>query len=433
MDKKIDFQPYQLEITDYDHQGRGIGRVEGKVCFAYDVFVGEIIEVTKHKVYKKYNYVERFRLIKSDEGRVEPLCGVFGRCGGCTLQHMLPEVQRKQKLALVTTQLQHEGLEVEAVKFEESQPYGYRRKARLSVRYNKRHEKIWFGFRHIHLPKVIVDIEKCPILVDVLSNGLALIKSTINSLSIPDAIPQVEVMECQGKAIANIRHLKSLTDNDISLLKDMAEKLGWFIFLQPKGEGSTYLLKGPENKTTFALQQKGYQVQVGVHDFMQINERVNEKLVDKALEVLDLSKCDAILDLFCGVGNFSLALGQRAGHVLGVEVNDEMIGKANNNAQINQMQNVDFIKKDLFEEVSLLKTSSFNKCLIDPPRSGALAVVEVVEPKQFEKIVYVSCNPQTFIRDAVILQSKGYRLSEVTLFDMFAQTKHTELLAVFTL
>ena len=126
-------------------------------------------------------------------------------------------------------------------------------------------------------------------------------------------------------------------------------------------------------------------------------------------------------------------LYEENGHVLGVEVNEEMIGKANNNAKINQMQNVDFIKKDLFEEVSLMKTSSFNKCLIDPPRSGALAVVEAIESKQFEKIVYVSCNPQTFIRDAIILQSKGYKLTEVTLFDMFAQTKHAELLGVFAL
>ncbi|MEC8063514.1 MAG: 23S rRNA (uracil(1939)-C(5))-methyltransferase RlmD [Pseudomonadota bacterium] len=423
---------YELEITDYDHQGRGIGRHEGKVCFAYDVLVGEKIAVTKQKLYKNFNYIEKFNLIRKQSQRVIPKCRSFGRCGGCSLQHMHIKQQEENKIALCKEQLEHAGLGCPPITFVSSQAYNYRRKARFSVRYSKKLARIWFGFRHIHLPKVIVDVDECPILVPQLTSGLKKVKNCITQLSIPDFIPQVEVLECQGKCSAIIRHLKPLTDKDREVITKCAKDLGWYIFLQSSGITSTVLLWGPTSQVQFALEQKGYKVQVGVHDFMQINEPINAKLVDAAVDALRINKNDTIADLFCGVGNFTLAIAKKAKTVIGIDVSKEMITKAEENAKSNNIETASFACADLFSNVKILTKHKFDKYLIDPPRSGAQEVIMSMPENEIKKIVYVSCNIQTFLRDAVLLKGKGYSLQTITLFDMFAQTKHVELLGVFT-
>ena len=422
-----------IEITGYDHQGRGIGRLDGKVCFAYDCLVGEQIEIEKAIEYKKYNYIEKFTIIKAHPDRVPPQCGVFGRCGGCSLQHTSAKMQQSIKQQSVAEQLTHAGFADVNVGYEEGPQYYYRRKARLSIRYNKKHNSIWMGFRHIHLPRVIVDIGACPVLVSALSRGLPAVKKAIASLQIADKIPQVELMELQGQCSVTIRHLAPLDEADKKILEDLADELQWSVFVQPKGLSSTVLLRGPVGQgESFTVRYERYSLAIGVHDFIQVNEAINDKLIEQALAALELNRDDTVLDLFCGLGNFSYPMAQHAGKVLGVDVCATMIGRATAQAKENALANIVFAQADLFENISILEGKEGVKCLLDPPRSGAKEVVSHLNPLLAPRVVYVSCNPQTFVRDAQILRDNGYTLTSIKVFAMFPQTTHAELLAVFS-
>ena len=422
-----------IEITGYDHQGRGIGRLDGKVCFAYDCLIGEQIQIEKAIEYKKYNYIERFSVIKAHPDRVLPKCGVFGRCGGCSLQHTSAQMQQSIKQQSVAEQLTHAGFGDVRVGYEEGPEYGYRRKARLSIRYNKKHNSIWMGFRHIHLPRVIVDIAACPVLVPALSRGLPAIKNAITALQIADKIPQVELMELQGQCSVTIRHLAPLDEADKKILQALADELQWSVFVQPKGLSSTVLLHGPDGRgDTFTVRYERYSMAIGVHDFIQVNEAINNKLIEQALQALELSRDDTVLDLFCGLGNFSYPIALQAGKVIAADVCATMIERATAQAKVNKLDNITFSQADLFENIGVLEGKKGVKCLLDPPRSGAKEVVSHLQPSLAPRVVYVSCNPQTFIRDAQILRDKGYELESVKVFAMFPQTTHAELLAVFS-
>lgn len=422
-----------IEITGYDHQGRGVGRLDGKVCFAYDCLVGEQIEIEKIIEYKKYNYIERFRVVKAHPDRVMPRCGVFGRCGGCSLQHTSSKMQKAIKQGAIEEQLDHAGFKNIKVGFVEGPEYGYRRKARLSIRYNKKHNSVWMGFRHIHLPRIIVDIDACPVLVPALSQGLPAVKKAITALEIADKIPQIELMELQGQCSVTIRHLAPLDEAGKKILEALADELQWSVFVQPKGLSSTVLLRGPDGQSdTFTIRYKQYSMAIGVHDFVQVNEAINNKLIEQALHALELSRDDTVLDLFCGLGNFSYPIALHAGKVIAADVCATMIERATAQAKLNKLDNITFSQADLFENIGVLEGKKGVKCLLDPPRSGAKEVVSHLQPSLAPRVVYVSCNPQTFIRDAQILRDKGYELESVKVFAMFPQTTHAELLAVFS-
>ena len=423
---------FVIDITGYDHQGRGIGRIDGKVCFAYDCLEGERIQVEKFISYKKYNYIEKFTVIRAHPDRVQPKCPVFGRCGGCSLQHTSATMQQNMKIKSVEEQLAHAGFTTIKPDFQDGPGYGYRRKARMSVRYNKKRGSIWMGFRHIHLPRIIVDCDACPVLHPSLSEGLPSIKKAIAALSVPDEIPQVELMELQGSCSITIRHLSPLTAEDNETLTALANQLGWSVFLQPKGPASTTLLQGPKSQDeTFSVNYPHYSMAIGVHDFIKVNEKINDSLIEEVLKALQLCKEDTVLDLFCGLGNFTYPIALKAGKVIGADVCEPMIARATQQAKINKLNNITFYQADLFENISVLENQKGVKCLLDPPRSGAKAVVSHLSPKDVPRVVYVSCNPQTFVRDAQTLQSRGYTLQSVKAFNMFPQTAHTELLAVF--
>lgn len=428
---------FTATIHSLSHEGRGITTIDGKTVFIDNALPGETVKF--QYTYSKSSYAEgkAIEIANPSSDRVPARCPHFGICGGCSLQHMSSTAQIQHKQATLLNLLEH---------FGKTQPktilpaitaeaWGYRGKARLGAKFVFNKGGAMVGFREKY-SSYIADIKHCDILHPSVGYSLQTMRNLINQLSQPNSIPQIEVACGDQTTALIVRHMSELTEQDETLLKAFAEEHQFTIYLQPKGVDSVHILGDKNNCPDLYYTIPDYQVTIHFHpcDFTQVNQAINLKMINKALELLSLEKTDKVLDLFCGLGNFTLPIAKHCEKVIGVEGSHSMTKKAAMNAARNNILNTEFYGFDLTQSICAepWANQQYDKLLIDPPRTGAEEMMRIIERFGAKKIVYVSCNPATLARDTQILtQEKGYQLSAAGVLDMFPHTNHVESIALF--
>jgi 23S rRNA (uracil1939-C5)-methyltransferase len=435
---KIDTAPQQATIVNLSHDGKGVARIEGKTTFISGALPGELVEFRYTRVKKDFDEGVLLTVIEPSPLRVEPRCPHYSVCGGCSLQHMKEAEQihfKQQHLLDLLDRYGHTSPD-EVLPPLESAHWNYRNKARLSVRFVEKKQSAMVGFRERANPRYIAEINQCPILNSKVDADLVSLKQLISSLDKKESIAQIEVAAGDNEVALIIRNLVTLTAGDEELLREFSRQHHYKMFLQPGGPETIACLYPPESGDYLSYSLPHYSIDFQFHpsDFTQVNGALNRDMVDRALELMDLKKSDKVLDLFCGLGNFSLPMAKFCSRVLGVEGSKTMVERAEMNAKANGLSNATFYAANLDDVDQVLKLfkQSFNKVLIDPPRSGALELMNHMDRLSPERIVYVSCNPVTLARDTdILVNQKGYVLSKTGVMDMFPHTAHVESIAVF--
>lgn len=431
-------------IERLSHEGRGVTHINGKTVFLHGALPDESVKFRYYSKHRQFAEGGATEILKASPHRVVPKCTAFGVCGGCALQHLDYTQQLLHKENTLIEQLKHIGgiTPAQILPPLVGSEWGYRHKARLAVRYLTAKGGALVGFREQANPRFVTPLSTCSILHPRLSNALPALQQLINSLSIPADIPQLEVAQGEITTAIIFRHLKPFIPLDYELLKQFGQDHEVAIFTQPKGLDSVHLLWRPELNDTLEETREllyyelpDYQIKLYFHptDFTQVNAFTNKLMVKAALELLEVQPEDHILDLFCGLGNFSLPLARLGHKVIGIEGTAAMVERAKFNAKYNNLLNTEFYTADLenisFDEAYI--EQKFAKILIDPPRCGASHVVANIERCQAQRILYVSCNAATLARDASVLKQKGYELTTVRIIDMFGHTSHSEAMALF--
>lgn len=434
--KRIPRDPVRATVTGMSHDGRGVARVEEKTVFIDGALPGEEVTFVYKKRTRNFDNGVLHAVISASPDRVEPHCAHYGLCGGCSLQHLSPEDQIRMKQQVLLDNFKHLGkVEPEEVLEPLTGPHrGYRRKARLGVKYVEKKEKVLVGFREKGTP-YLAELSRCEVLHPSVGERLEEIAELIAGMEAYNRIAQIEVAVDDTQTAMVFRNLDDLSDSDTNRLIEYARANDLRVFLQPKGPDSVTPLWPDAVTLSYALLPHGVDFQFRPTDFTQVNTDINRKMVDRALALLDLQDSDRILDLFCGLGNFTLPIARRVREVVGVEGAPELVERARENAERNGIDNVAFHTADLSADLEQAPwwKGGFDKVLLDPPRSGARETLEHIAALKVPRIVYVSCNPATLARDAGILVNEfGYRLEKAGVMDMFPHTGHVESIALFT-
>jgi 23S rRNA (uracil1939-C5)-methyltransferase len=426
-----------VDITSLSHEGRGITNIQGKTTFIHGAIADEKVVCKITKYHRRYNEGKIIQVLEASPRRIEPACIHFGTCGGCSMQHIdvIHQVQLKQQTLL--EQLKHFGsVEPEMVLPPISgTPWGYRGKARLGVRYVIKKEKLLVGFRE-NFSNYLADIESCPVLNPAVGTRLKELSAMIASLSQYDQIAQVEVAAGETTIALVIRHMTALPDEDLQKIRAFAEQYAFHIYLQPNPPAPITKLWPTDGNERLSYTLPDYDLEMQFYplDFTQVNSEINRLMIKQALLLLDLQPTDQVLDLFCGLGNFTLPIARFAQHVVGVEGSQEMVRRGQENARHNTIHNTEFYAANLMEPIAsdAWLQKKYDKILIDPPRTGAKEIIELLPQLTPKKIVYVSCNPATLARDAKeLVHTHGYTLKKAGAINMFPHTSHIEAIALF--
>ncbi len=435
----------QLAIESLDHEARGVGRADGKVVFVEGALPLELVTAEILRKKPSFNTAKTLSVERSSWMRVTPKCRYFGVCGGCVMQHLTSDAQVAVKQRLLEDAFAHlADLKPQQMLSPIYGPdWGYRYRARLAIRWVKKKDAILVGF-HERRSSFVADMTSCEVLPKEVSDLLVPLRHLIASLEQPTRFPQIEVAVGEDVIALVLRHLEPLTESDRQRLTDFeaTQRIQWW--LQSKGPDTIVLLNEAQAvPLTYALPEFDIRMPFRPTDFTQVNHQINQVLVSRALQLLDVKPTERVVDLFCGLGNFTLPLATQAQLVLGVEGSQSLVNRALAAAHDNGIINARFQVSDLFtftvdHHQNLVNEigGPVDKLLIDPPREGALAVCEVLsqlKPSERPKrIVYVSCNPATLARDAGILcHTGGLRLSQAGVVNMFPHTGHVESIAVF--
>lgn len=424
-----------MEITDLTHDGRGVARHNGKAVFVHGALTGELARVRMYKRHRRYDEGEAIAIEQASAERVEPRCAHVDRCGGCALQHLAPELQIEFKQRQVLENISRIGkVTPEEIVAPLTGPlWGYRNKARLSVRRVAKKERVLVGFRERSGHRV-ADCRHCDILHPAVGERLDELSQLIDQLSVRDALPQIEVAAGDDHVILVFRHLEPLTDEDLALLRQFGEQHQLVIYLQPKGLASIHPLTGTESELYYSVDDPPLRLDFLPHQFTQINPDINRAMIQQAIDWLDLAPTHRVLDLFCGLGNFSLPIARRVAELTGIEGDESLTQQAAKNAQAAQLDNTRFYPFDLREDPSdRVWYGQYDRVLLDPPRSGAEAVLPWLARLGNRHLVYVSCQPASLARDAgILVHEHGYRMRKLGVMDMFPHTAHVESMALFT-
>ena len=426
------------EIHGLSHDGRGIATIHGKTTFMTGALPTETCTYRIIKKRSHYNEAEALNILTPfSQQRTTPICKHFNICGGCSIQHMNFTAQMQLKQNTLLEQLKHFGKVTPETILPplHAQSSEYRRKARLGVRYVIKKNKLLIGFRE-KAGRYLADIEHCPVLHPKIGEHLFALSELISSLEQYRHIPQIEVAIGDQDLALIFRHLQTLPDGDIKKLIAFGSKHGFHIYLQPNAPANINKIWPQDNNDRLTYTLPDYQLEFKFHplDFTQVNLEINRLMVKQAIELLNLKMTDVVLDLFCGIGNFTLPISKYVHKVIGVEGNSEMVKRAQENAAHNQITNSFFYTANLIELPiqSTWSSYQYNKILLDPPRAGAKEILPLLNGSGVEKIIYVSCNPSTLARDAgELVHQYGYQLKQVGIMNMFPHTSHTEAMAVF--
>lgn len=433
-----------IQIDSLDAEGRGVGRLDGKVCFVSNALPRE--EVIEWKITRnKKNFIEMDALAikKPASIRVRPHCPHFGVCGGCSLQHIELSAQVAMKQRVLEDAFFHIG----KVKPQKILPAvyglktGYRFRARMSVKYVEKKGGVLVGF-HEKASPFVADMRQCPNLPRHISALIVPLREMINQLSIRDKLPQIEWAVGARVTIMAFRIMADLTANDKTILRQFINQYQsdthpLQLWLQ-RGKADTLAPFYPENMPVLSYRLPEFDLEMPYQptEFTQVNHRVNEVMMSRAMALLQPTAGDKVADMFCGLGNFSLPIARHGAEVLGVEGSEALVNRAKQNAELNGLSHLcSFQAANLFKESELDMQSwqKYNKWLIDPPRDGAFELLNALSGSLNtpQRIVYVSCKPATLARDAEVLQAKGYTLKAAGVLNMFAHTAHVESIALF--
>lgn len=424
-----------ITIESLSHDGRGVAHLDGKAVFIDSALPGEVVSFEYRASRRRFDEGRVTAVEKASPDRVQPRCPHFGLCGGCSLQHMEPAAQIRAKQQTLLDNLKHIGKVVpQAVLPALTGPvWGYRTKGRLGVKDVIRKGRVLVGFREKHSPYV-ADLAACEVLHPSIGKRIEELAQLIGQLEARARIPQIEVAVAGSITALVFRHLDTLTQGDRDRLKQYAMERGVHVYLQPAGPDSVQSLWPEQSVLSYQLPAESIDIQFKPTDFTQINTAINEQMVARVLDLLALDSNDTVLDLFCGLGNFTLPMARHAGAVIGVEGDAGLVSRARDNAALNGLENTTFHSANLAVKnaAAAWADTACNKVLLDPPRSGAAEVLDVLANMQPQRIVYVSCHPGSLARDAgTLVHEKGYRLLSAGVMDMFPHTAHVESIALF--
>jgi 23S rRNA (uracil1939-C5)-methyltransferase len=434
-------EPETARIESVTHDGRGIAALPGKKVFVAGALPGETVRFQRRKRRRNFDEAELLEVLEASSARIEPRCAVFGTCGGCSLQHTSDEAQRDIKQQALADNLQRIG-KVEPQRWLEpiyddsvDGSWHYRRRARLAVKEVFGKGRVLVGFRERHAP-YLTDMHRCEVLAQPVDDLIDPLSELIGELSISNRLPQIEVAVADNAVALLLRVLDPPTDDDQAKLKCFAIEHDVRVLLQPGGLDTVtpFYPEPPLEPLHYALPEFDLTINFDVSDFVQVNGRVNRRMVSETIRLLEIDEGDRVLDLYCGIGNFSLPMARSAQHVLGIEGESHLVERAGENALSNGIDNCEFRCADLSKldgNESWLR-AGWDRVLLDPARAGAAALAGEMSKIGASRIVYVSCNPGTLARDAATLVGDaGYTLEAAGIIDMFPHTGHVESLAVF--
>ena len=436
--QKLPQEPVHAEIESLSHEGRGVTHIDGKAIFISGALPGEKVTFIYTSKRRSHDEGKIEEVLEASPDRVEPKCQHYAICGGCSLQHLSSEAQIQYKQNSMLESLKHLG-DVEPQEVFEpitGDSWGYRRKARLGAKFVFKKDKVLVGFRERH-GGFLADMQSCEVLHESVGKKLEAFQKMMYGMDSRDSTPQIEVAVGDEATALIIRHLKPLSESDQQKWVDLAKENDYQLYLQPKGPDTVHCIY-PENPELY-YQHESFEtkVQFGPQDFFQVNSSINRQMVPRAVELLKLTGKERVLDLFCGLGNFTLPIARHAAHVTGVEGDLVMVRRARETAIANGIENTEYFACNLMGTALELKTEPWLKqqydcILLDPPRSGAKEIIEYFGKLKAKRIVYVSCHPATLARDAgKLVHTHGYKLLGAGVMDMFPQTAHVESIAVF--
>ena len=434
--KQLPETPVAATIESLSHDGRGIARLDGKTTFIDNALPGEQVFFQYTFMRRKFDEGRAVDILEPSPDRVTPPCAHSLICGGCSLQHLDPAVQIQRKQAVLAEQLEHfGGLRPERWLEPLTGPVtGYRGKARLGVKYVDAKGDTLVGFREKR-NSLIADLAQCEVLIPEVGHRFRDLRALINGLDCRRRLPQIEVARGDDAVALVFRHLDPLSPADQDALVAFCRENGLQCYLQPGNESTVHRVWPEQGEERLYYRHPQADVEMAFHpsDFTQVNAEINRRMVPLALDLLEVEAHHQVLDLFCGLGNFTIPAARRAAGVVGVEASDAMVRRGYENARRNGLENVAFHAWDLDSEPKgqPWARQRYERVLLDPPRSGALEMVRMMPQFGAEKLVYVSCNPATLARDAGELVARGYRLSGAGVMDMFPHTAHVESIALF--
>jgi len=427
----------KVKIESLDQEGRGVARTEGKVIFIEGALTGEVVSYSPYRKKPTFELAQVTQIYKSSAMRVQPKCAHFGVCGGCSMQHLDARAQVAVKQRILEDSLWHIGkVRAETIlRPIYGQAWGYRERARLSVRHVIKKGKTLVGF-HEKRSSFVADMQHCEILVPKIAALLPLLAELVSGLSIRDRVPQIEVAVGEHVDVLVLRVMDTPSSEDETALRTFADRHGIQFWLQTGGYDTIapfHPLDAPA--LSYSLPEFGITMPFAPSEFTQVNSALNRVMISRAMRLLDPQPGERIADFFCGLGNFTLPIARSGALVLGIEGSETLVARARQNAELNGLAgNAKFVAMNLFAitEAGFAELGQFDKLLIDPPRDGALELVKSLGGENAPlRIVYVSCNPGTLARDAAELVQRGYVLKSAGVMNMFPHTSHVESIALF--
>jgi 23S rRNA (uracil1939-C5)-methyltransferase len=425
----------EITIESLSHEGRGIAHHDGKIIFVDGALPQEIVIAELSKRHPRYDEARVVEIKQASPYRVEPRCQHFAICGGCDLQHLHPEQQIILKQQTLLEQFKHFGnLQPEIILPPLRGPaWEYRHKARLAVKYVTKKQKLLIGF-HEKNGRFIADLSRCEVLHPKAGLLIEPLRELIAGLKIYNQLAQIEVAIDDHNIALILRHLVDLPESDKENILSFAQLHNIHLYLQPNKPQLIQRIWPITGEESLSYHNDGIDFKFHPTDFTQINPSINRQMIELTLTLLELNDKDNVLDLFCGLGNFTLPIAKRCNKVTGIEGDKNMVERAKQNAIENAIINAEFYVSNLFEPTPDVKwmQQSYNKVVLDPPRTGAFEIIQQISQWRPSTIVYVSCNPSTLARDAgELVHGQGYRLVKTGVMDMFPHTKHVESIALF--
>jgi 23S rRNA (uracil1939-C5)-methyltransferase len=435
MARHLNLSVLEGDVVDLAQDGRGVARVDGKAVFIDGALPGERVRFRVFKRRRQFDEAGLIEVLSASADRTVPRCLHFGICGGCSLQHLTPQAQIRAKQAQLLDAFEHIGriAPQRVLPPMAGAHWAYRRRARLGVKYVHKKGRVLAGFREREKP-YLADIRRCEILVEPLGELPTQLAALAETLAIRDKLPQVEVAAGDEHMALVLRVMDAPGPEDLQRISEFAEARGLQIFLQTGGLDTVRPLRGDYPPLTYAVDEGRVVIEFGPVDFIQVNRDVNVAMVSTCLELLAPQQGDAVLDLFCGLGNFTLPLARRVRHALGVEGDAGLVAKARHNAARNSIVNAEFATENLFDPSMFGAWSKrrYDRVLLDPPRAGASELLPLMAQWQPRRVVYISCHPGSLARDAgILVRDLGFTLTDAGVMDMFPHTTHVESIAVF--
>jgi 23S rRNA (uracil1939-C5)-methyltransferase len=420
-------------IEQLDHQGRGMLFHQNKPLFVEGALIGEIVDVVIVEDKKRYKKANVVKTDKISPLRIAPHCIHYQECGGCHLQHVEQSIQLDIKqqglLSLFERFAKYRPEQLQPTLI--SDPWHYRRCARFGVQFNKKTKKVEMGFRRA-ASNELINQSVCPVLQPALEQLITPLKQLLNQLQGKTTLGHIELVEADNAVAVLLRHLKPLSQQDIDLIITFSTQHQLHFYVQSSPVKIDCLTEA--HPLTYSLSEQQCDFEFHIDDFLQVNTKVNQKMVSQALAWLSLTPEDRVLDLFCGLGNFTLPIAKVAAKVVAVEGVQKMVDRGTENARRGQLTNVKFYQADL-SDLNALKADwsklDYDKILLDPARAGAAECIAFIVSKKPTHVVYVSCDPVTLARDSQLLLESGYQLDKLGVIDMFPQTAHMESMALF--